>query len=86
MARSFLLTTVWPIVPCGQIGQGHNDCMDLIRPLYVQVPQQVRIDPVRRMFFAGVEFAIQRLDTHTTHQRAHMTTADLDASKVQSVS
>lgn len=67
----------------GNVGDVHRP--HLIRSLYVQVPQQVWIDAVRWMFLAGVGLAIQRLNAHTPHQRAHVTTANLDTSQGQQV-
>ena len=49
------------------------------------MPQQVEVDAIRRIFLAGVELAIQRLNTYMPHQRAHVMTANLDASQGQQV-
>ena len=44
-----------------------------------QLPQQIWVDLVPRCRFRGVRLAIERLDTHTLHQRGNVQTSDLEA-------
>jgi hypothetical protein len=45
----------------------------------------VREHRVRRVLLARVGLAVQRLDAHAPHQRAHVPAADLDALQAQQV-
>ena len=47
---------------------GHIRTPDLIRPLDRQMPQQVRIDAVLRMWFAGLRRLIDRRQTDLAHE------------------
>ncbi len=49
---------------------------DVVRPGYLQIEQQIRIDLVRRMTAAGVRLAIQRVDVHALHQGRNTLLAD----------
>jgi hypothetical protein len=50
-----------------------------------QPAQGVREHRVRRVLLARVGLAVQRLDAHAPHQRAHVPAADLDALQAQQV-
>ena len=49
---------------------------DLVGPVDLQVPEQVRIDGMGRMAPAGIGLPVQRLDTHLLHQRADVLAAN----------
>jgi hypothetical protein len=68
----------------------HRDVGDVQRPDLVgaldgQPAQRVREHRVRRVLLARVGLAVQRLDAHAPHQRAHVPPADLDALQAQQV-
>ena len=48
---------------------------DMIGPVYLKVPQQIRVNPVFRAGIAGSRGLIDRLKPHQSHQAANPVTA-----------
>jgi len=59
------------------------ECPCLIGPLDLQATQQIRPDFVLRVAATRVRLAVQRLDAHALHQRAHATATNFMAFPAQ---
>ena len=70
LGQSTMATRLDPAVRHRDVGDIRG--LDVIGPLDDQPTQQVRVHGVPGVLLAGVGLAVQRLDAHPGHQRAHI--------------